>query len=129
MIVGILIDHFGWFGVPANPISITRTIGTIIMILAISLVQPKKKKDLTMEPEVEKKDHRITWIILGILVGFLPPLQTAINGKLRVATGSLLGASFISFFVGTIILLILIMITQRRLEYPLYDTQGDRIHI
>lgn len=53
----------------------------------------------------------------------LPPLQTAINGKLRVATGSLLGATFISFFVGAIILLILILITQRRLEFPLYDTQ------
>lgn len=42
-----------------------------------------------MESEVEKKDSTITWIILGILAGFLPPLQTAINGKLRVATGQL----------------------------------------
>jgi len=128
MIVGILIDHFGWFGVPANPISITRSIGTIIMILAISLVQPKKKKDLTMVSEEEKKG-KITWIILGVLAGCLPPLQTAINGKLRVATGSLLGATFISFFVGAIILLFLILITQRRLEFPMYDTQKKRIPI
>lgn len=48
MIVGILIDHFGWFGVPANPVSITRTLGVAIMIFAISLVQPKKKKDFEM---------------------------------------------------------------------------------
>lgn len=88
MIVGILIDHFGWFGVPANPITITRSIGTIIMILAISLVQPKKKKDLTIAPEEEKKGNKITFVILGVLAGCLPPLQTAINGKLRVATGS-----------------------------------------
>lgn len=129
MIVGILIDHFGWFGVQANPISITRAIGTIIMILAISLVQPKKKRDLTTASEEEKKDRKITWIILGVLAGFLPPLQTAINGKLRIATGSILGATFISFFVGAIILLILILITQRRLEFPLYDTQKNRIPI
>ncbi|WP_061320866.1 DMT family transporter [Clostridium botulinum] len=129
MIVGILIDHFGWFGVPSNPISITRALGTIIMILAISLVQPKKKKDLTMASEGEKKDNKITLIILGVLAGFLPPLQTAINGKLRVATGSILGATFISFFVGTIILLILILITQRRLEFPMYDTQKKRIPV
>lgn len=129
MILGILIDNFGWFGVPANPISITRTIGTIIMILAISLVQPKKKKDLAMPSEEVKKDSKISWIILGVLAGFLPPLQTAINGKLRVATGSLLGATFISFFVGAIILLILILITQRRLEFPLYDTQKNRIPV
>jgi transporter family-2 protein len=129
MIVGILIDHFEWFGVPANPISITRSIGTIIMILAISLVQPKKKKDLTMELEEEKKSSKITWVILGVLAGFLPPLQTAINGKLRVATGSLLGAAFISFFVGAIILLILILITQRRLEFPMYDAEKKRIPI
>ncbi|KAA1181057.1 DMT family transporter [Paenibacillus sp. B2(2019)] len=129
MFLGILIDHFGWFGVPTNPISITRTIGTLIMILAISFVQTKKKRDLTTSIEEEKKDRKITWIILGVLAGFLPPLQTAINGNLRVATGSLLGATFISFFVGAIILLILILITQRRLEIPLYDTQKNRIPI
>lgn len=123
MVVGILIDHFGWFGVPANPISITRTIGTIIMILAISLVQPKKKGNLITITEEEKKNSKITWLVLGVLAGFLPPLQTAINGKLRVATGSILGATFISFFVGAIILLILLLITQRRIEFPLYDTQ------
>ncbi|MBU5675281.1 DMT family transporter [Alkaliphilus sp. MSJ-5] len=129
MIVGILIDHFGWFGVPANPVSITTALGGVIMIFAISLAQPKKKKDLAMASEEEKKDSKITWIILGVLAGFLPPLQTAINGKLRVATGSLLGATFISFFVGTIILITLVLITQRRLEFPLYDTQKKRIPI
>ena len=127
MVVGILIDHFGWFDVPEIPINITRTIGTIIMILAISLVQPKKNRTTIIE-EV-KKNSKITWIILGVLAGFLPPLQTAINGKLRVATGSILGATFISFFVGAIILLILLLITQRRLEFPLYDTQKNRIPI
>ena len=127
MVVGILIDHFGWFDVPEIPINITRTIGTIIMILAISLVQPKKNRT-TITEEV-KKNSKITWIILGVLAGFLPPLQTAINGKLRVATGSILGATFISFFVGAIILLILLLITQRRLEFPLYDTQKNRIPI
>ncbi|MGL6218837.1 MAG: DMT family transporter, partial [Lacrimispora sphenoides] len=110
-------------------ISITRTIGTIIMILAISLVQPKKKGNLTTITEVEKKNSKITWLALGVLAGFLPPLQTAINGKLRVATGSILGATFISFFVGAIILLILLLITQRRIEFPLYDTQKNRIPI
>lgn len=129
MIVGILIDHFGWFGVSSNPISITRVLGTIIMILAISLVQPKKKKDLTTASEIEKNDNKITLIIIGVLAGFLPPLQTAINGKLRIATGSLLGATFISFFVGTIILIILILITKRRIDFPLYDTQKRRIPI
>ncbi|AFL99912.1 hypothetical protein Desde_1497 [Desulfitobacterium dehalogenans ATCC 51507] len=56
-------------------------------------------------------------------------MQTAINGMLRIATGSLLGATFISFFVGVIILIILILITQRRLEFPLYDIQKNRIPI
>jgi len=99
------------------------------MILAISLIQPKKKKDVTMASEEEKKGGKIAWIILGVIAGCLPPLQTAINGKLRIATGSLLGATFISFFVGAIILLILILITQRRLEFPMYDTQKKRIPI
>jgi transporter family-2 protein len=126
MTLGILIDHFGWFGVPANPVSITRALGVAIMIFAISLVQPKNKKNLTIASEKDNKNSKITWIILGVLSGLLPPLQTAINGELRVATGSILGATFISFFVGMIIL---ILITQRRLEIPLYDTQKNRIPI
>lgn len=63
---------------------------------------------------------------MGVLAGFLPPLQTAINGKLRVATGSLLGATFISFFVGAIILLILILIIRRRLEIPFANCERLR---
>lgn len=59
----------------------------------------------------------------------MPPLQTAINGELRVATGSLLGAAFISFFVGTILLLVLLLITQRRIHIPLYDAQKNRIPV
>lgn len=129
MIVGILIDHFGWFGVAVNPVSIARTFGIAIMIFAISLVQPKKNNDLTIASIEEKKNNKIFWIIWGVLVGSLPPLQTAINGNLRAATGSPLGAAFISFFVGTIILIILILITQRRIEFPLYDTKKNRIPI
>lgn len=61
--------------------------------------------------------------LLNVAMDISPPLQTAINGKLRVATGSLLVATFISFFVGTIILITLILITQRHLEFPMYDTK------
>lgn len=129
MIVGILIDHFGWFGIQATPVSITRAFGAAIMIFAISLVQPKTKKNVLAASEAEKKGSKIIWIASGVLAGFLPPLQTAINGELRVATGSLLGAAFISFFVGTILLLVLLLITQRRIHIPLYDAQKNRIPV
>lgn len=122
MIVGILIDHFGWFGVPPQIMSATRVLGGIVMIFAIFLAQFNKKNDMAVtSSSVKKQDGKFIWGIVGVLAGFLAPLQTAINGKLSVATGSFLGSAFISFFVGTVLLAVLLLITQRGIEIPRYD--------
>ncbi|WP_213469707.1 DMT family transporter [Paenibacillus dendritiformis] len=55
MIVGILIDHFGWFGIQATPVSITGAFGAAIMIFAISLVQPKMKKNVLAASKAENR--------------------------------------------------------------------------
>ncbi|WP_210429459.1 DMT family transporter [Paenibacillus dendritiformis] len=55
MIVGILIDHFGWFGIQATRVSITGAFRAAIMIFAISLVQPKMKKNVLAASKAEKR--------------------------------------------------------------------------
>lgn len=125
LIIGILIDHFGWFGVVINPISATVLVGATLMITAIALSQSTKK---TSASAIKKhKQTKLPWIIIGILSGSLPPLQTAINGKLRILTGSPLQAAFISFLVGTMILFLLVWIKQRQLKIPTKNNKGKRL--
>ena len=42
-------------------------------------------------------------------VGFLMPLQTAINSRLRRSIGSPFGASLVSFAVGTFVLVAVVL--------------------
>ncbi|MDD9150237.1 MULTISPECIES: DMT family transporter [unclassified Sporolactobacillus] len=53
-------------------------------------------------------------MFLGVLAGTLSPVQTSINAELRDAIHAPLAAAFNSFFVGTIVLILLISILERR---------------
>jgi len=50
---------------------------------------------------------------LPILCGIAIAVQAIVNGQLRVAIGSPLVAAFISFFTGTVLLLLLIVATRQ----------------
>ena len=50
---------------------------------------------------------------LPLLCGVAISVQAIVNGQLRVAIGSPLIAAFISFFTGTVVLLLLIVITRQ----------------
>ncbi|WP_022868794.1 DMT family transporter [Schaalia vaccimaxillae] len=50
------------------------------------------------------------FLFAGIFVGFLMPLQTAINSRLRAAVTSPIFASLISFTVGTVALILVVSI-------------------
>ena len=39
LLVSILIDHFGWFGVPIQPVSLTRLAGTLSLVAGLFLIQ------------------------------------------------------------------------------------------
>ena len=38
LLVGIVIDHFGWLGVPVHPISVARTLGVIVLLVGGYLI-------------------------------------------------------------------------------------------
>lgn len=52
-------------------------------------------------------------LIAGILAGMAIPVQTSINSRLGMKIGSPYGAAAISFFVGTLLLLIVALVTER----------------
>lgn len=51
--------------------------------------------------------------ILPVLCGVSIAVQSVVNGQLRVSIGNPLVAAFISFLVGTVILLLLIVVTRQ----------------
>ncbi|MEK5502000.1 DMT family transporter [Bacillus sp. FSL M8-0168] len=53
-------------------------------------------------------------MLAGILSGMAIPVQTSINSRLGMKIGSPYGAAAISFFVGTLILLIAALLTEHR---------------
>jgi transporter family-2 protein len=127
MLLGIIIDHAGLFGIASQPITINRILGVTIMIIAIFVSQKRNKNNLisAIKPNIDKQS--VFWMFLGVVAGFLPPLQTAINSKLRLASGSLFTASFISFFVGMLLLIIILLLTEHRLSIPIFDEKRHRI--
>lgn len=39
LLVSILIDHFGWFGVPVQPVSLSRLAGALSLVAGLVLIQ------------------------------------------------------------------------------------------
>ncbi|MHC5253269.1 DMT family transporter [Listeria kieliensis] len=59
----------------------------------------------------------LLFMLMGFIAGMLSPIQTSINGKLRMAVGSPFLASFISFLVGTILLFLICLIIEKRVTF------------
>lgn len=121
MIMGMLIDHFGLLGMPVSEISANRLVGISIMLVAIFLFQ-KSKVQGSSEESIPKK-----WLLIGVIAGTFPPLQAAFNGQLRVATQSVLLSTFLSFFIGAIILVLILLLVEKRIDIPRVDTVGEKL--
>lgn len=127
IIMGLILDHFGILDLSIQPISALRIIGVILMIVAIFLYQ-RANNPLADSTNPTKQGQYIKyWLLLGVFVGIFPPLQAAFNGQLRLATESILTATFISFFIGAILLACLVLMTEKRIKIPLHDDQRQRI--
>lgn len=119
MVMGMLIDHFGLFNMTIQKISFSRIFGVVMMFIAIWLFQKSKGMD--------KQKISFQWLLFGILIGIFPPLQSAFNGQLREVTHSILLATFISFFVGALLLGAILLITKRKISIPKVDLAGNTL--
>jgi transporter family-2 protein len=69
---------------------------------------------------------KLLWIILALLAGVFLPLQGGVNTRLGKVIASPVHASFISFIVGAIALLVYTLLTRQQLQWggiktaPLY---------
>lgn len=74
--------------------------------------------------------NKIIWILLTLLAGAVLPIQSGFNAKLAKGVGSGIHASFISFIIGTIAMLLIVSLTKQNYslsgikELPIYAWLG-----
>ncbi|TDM02489.1 DMT family transporter [Macrococcus carouselicus] len=112
------IDHFGLFGSPEIPFSVIRAVGVVLLIggiLAVIVLPDYFRKRHGHAPDATSAG-KLPYQLFGILAGMMMATQSAINGQLGQALDSPIHAAFISFVVGTILLLIGITFILRNVQ-------------
>lgn len=118
VLMGVIIDTFGLFGISQTPISWLKIVGVIILFIgiyiAVVLVNKSETKiERVSTTENVSKTALNFWRVWGVIVGALSAIQQAINGHLGYLLGSAVASAVISFMIGTIIILVFVLIREK----------------
>lgn len=106
VIMGIIIDTFGLINSPKSSMTLFKVIGLTLVMLGV-IISTKVSKSEIIEYKIKAN---FLWKILGVSSGMLMSLQAAINGYLGIILKSPVHSAFISFTIGAILLIILVMV-------------------
>ncbi|MBP5808754.1 DMT family transporter [Lactiplantibacillus argentoratensis] len=127
ILAGLLIDNFGWFDSPKSALTMARVVGAILVLVGVIIT-------VAAQGWLEQRHNRIAetadgvtasdtgpsglwiWRVLGVIAGMLSATQTAVNGHLGRVLGSTVHAAFISFLVGTIALIVIVLVLHPQLK-------------
>ncbi|RDV32178.1 DMT family transporter [Lysinibacillus capsici] len=115
-LMSMFIDHNGWFNATQYSFGWNRIFGILLVLLGVLLATAiRSKKNEQYSPQTNKENVRNLWIwrIVGILAGMLLAIQIAVNGQLGKVLHSSSHAALVSFFVGTITLIIIVGLKDR----------------
>ena len=109
IIMGSLIDTFGWFDSAQKDMSLLRILGVALVFLGVIIVITFKTGGFRQAGGNPAKHVKNVWLwrLFGVLVGMCMASQTAVNSHLGVVVDSRLFASVINFSVGLSLLVIL----------------------
>lgn len=112
VITTMIIDHFGLFGVDRYPADGWRVTGAVLVMLAAALavVGGRRRPQLNAQPTSK------AWYLAGLGIGVCFGLQVAINGQLTLVLDSAVHSAFISFLVGTLVLIAVVVLTRPSLR-------------
>lgn len=123
IIMGVVIDSFGWFGADKHPFTLLKVLGILFLIFGILLMNYVRR-----EPKDKAQSSTVyIWLIIGFIFGFCPPIQTAINSALGQQLHSSIMASLVSFTVGTIVLFILTLIFNKSLKVATFNNKQGKL--
>lgn len=117
IVMGMLIDHFGWFHSIKQPFEWSRIFGVFFVLLGVILAVVLQEVILNRRESASLKHNHLNqwiWRVAGIGAGMLVAIQAAINGQLGVVLESPFQSAFISFFIGSLTLLIVVVIKERK---------------
>lgn len=118
IIMGTLIDTFGWFQSATRPMSVLRALGVAlvfsgVVIIILSKTRSARSKDAAPKAALPKVKNVWLWRLFGLIVGMGMTSQTAVNAHLSVVVDSKFFASVINFAVGITLLVILNLLLLR----------------
>lgn len=114
IVMGMLIDNFGWFHSFEQPFTSNRLIGVILLLIGIFLtvalteIISKRHSAIKQAIAKESSDGQWHWRLLGVGAGMLMASQAAVNGQLGNVLGSSVHAAFVSFSTGAAILILIV---------------------
>src|SRR5699024_8505038 len=103
----MLVDHFGLYGVEVYESSPWRLAGGLIVLVS-SLVAVAVGRAGTAPQHASTSP---IWYLVGLGVGVCFGVQVAVNGQLAGVLDSAIHAGFVSFAIGTGVLLVLLAVT------------------
>ncbi|QIW16034.1 hypothetical protein A4G20_06655 [Pasteurellaceae bacterium RH1A] len=115
VLMGVLIDTFAWLNAKQIAFSSSRMLGVSLVLLGVvvAVVLPNIK---TLNRQTHGKGLWL-WRGLGILGGMGMATQAAVNGELGRVLGSPLTSSLVSFLVGTLGLLFIVLFYEKSLSH------------
>ena len=124
ILMGTMIDTFGWFHSAMRPMGFLRGTGVALVFAGVVIVILAKNRNAAAKAGLAgnagakaglaQKENRTPyvwlWRLFGVFVGMCMASQTAVNSHLGLVVESRLFASIINFSVGLSILIILNLI-------------------
>lgn len=115
-LMSMFIDHNGWFNSTQYSFGWNRIFGISLVLIGVFVATAiRSKKNDQYSPQINKERMLNQWIwrIVGILAGMLLAIQIAVNGQLGKVLHSSSHAALVSFFVGTITLIMIVGLKDR----------------
>ncbi|EQA7716692.1 DMT family transporter [Staphylococcus pseudintermedius] len=111
ILMSMLSDTFGWFSVDVQALHVMKVLGIVLLLIGIILMNLQKNAK-----QLAQSGHNGPWMLSGMIIGFTPPIQTAINSHLGQTLHSPFFASLVSFTVGASALIILTLMLHRHVK-------------
>lgn len=121
VIMGILIDNFGWLNAPQITFSANRILGVILVLLGVfvAVVLPNLR---TLKNKTGGNELWF-WRVIGVFGGISMATQAAVNGELGNVLGSPLNSAIVSFLVGTLGLLLVVIFYEKSIANLVKSTK------
>lgn len=124
IIMGLMIDNFGWFHANVQALTLTRGLGALLVVggVLITVALPgfvARRTNSFGGATHGQQNEKVLWLwrLWGVFAGMLSASQTAINGHLGVLLGSAIKSAFVNFSMGTLILAVIVLVLHPHLTY------------